>query len=174
MTDPTHTTSLHVSGTALAASILGFTAVAVGLAMNAEVGFAVTGFEISAIHAGIAVGVFLALCSLLIPALYTASVGFVLAAALVPGGFTAITFAPIGVGLLCILVAPLLDIGHRGPFVVAAVTTLSVLLAAAGGVFLWTSDLPLSAALLLLVFALISYGIHRYEIVRLGFVEGAL
>ncbi|MFP4451666.1 MAG: hypothetical protein ACLFP0_12150 [Rhodosalinus sp.] len=76
----------------------------------------------------------------------------------------------LGLGILAVLAAPSIDRDEPIEVWLAAVTGLSVLLAVVGGAFLWTAVVLPSATALLVAFALIAYGVHRYEIVRIGLV----
>lgn len=156
----TPTTVSHRSRTTLATTGLGL-------------GLATAGLVMTAGSIGIVGGVLLALSWFVVPPIYTAGVGFVIAAALVPDGFTGITFTPIGLGILCVLAAPFLDRDDPAVLTVTAATELSVLLAVVGGAFLWTTALLPSATALLGAFALISYLIHRYEIIRIGLLKAS-
>ncbi|MFC7008658.1 hypothetical protein [Halalkalicoccus salilacus] len=136
-------------------------------------GLATVGLVMSAGSIGIVGGAVLAICWFIVPPLYTAGVGFVIAVALVPDGFTGISFAPLGLGILCVLAAPSLDRTEPAIVAISAATGLSVLLAAGGGAFLWTTAILPSALALLVAFALIAYTIHRYEIVRMGLIKAS-
>lgn len=156
-------TPTRVSGlsrTALALTGLGFGLVTVGLTMTAG-------------SIGIVGGVLLALSWLVVPPIYTAGIGFVIATALVPDGFTGITFTPIGLGILCVLAAPFLDRDDPAVLTVTAATGLGFLLAVVGGAFLWTTAILPSATALLSAFALLTYLIHRYEIIRIGLLKAS-
>lgn len=148
----------EMSRTALATAALGLGLVTAGLVM--AVG-----------SIGVAGGVLLAVCWFVVPPIYTVGIGFVIAVVLVPDGFTGITFAPIGLGILSVLAAPLIDRDEPIEVAIAAVTGLSVLLAVGGGAFLWTTAILPSATALLVAFAVLAYGVHRYEIVRIGLVR---
>ena len=148
----------HPSRTALAVTGLGLVLVTAGLTMTAgSIGIAGSGL--------------FALSLVVVPPLYAVGIGFVIAVALVPGGFTGITFTPIGLGIVCVLVAPSLDRDDPAGVTIAAATGLSVLLAVVGGAFLWTTAILPSATALLGAFALLAYAIHRYEIIRLGLLK---
>lgn len=149
------TTVDQPSRATLATTTLGFALFTAGLVLNAG-------------YVGLIGGGGLMLCWFVLPPIYTVSVGFVMATALVPDGFTGITFAPIGLGLLFVLVASILEHEDLSVVAVPAVTGLSALLAVVGGAFLWTNAALPAAVALLVAFALIAYGIHRYEIVRLA------
>lgn len=151
------TTVDQPSRATLATTALGFVLVTTGLVMNAG-------------YVGLAGGVGLVLCWFVLPSLYTVSIGFVAATALVPDGFTGLTFAPIGLGLLIVLVASIIEREDLSVVAVPAVTALSSLLAVVGGAFLWTGAVLPAAVALLVAFALIAYGIYRYEIVRIALV----
>lgn len=151
------TTVDQPSRATLATTALGFVLVTTGLVMNAG-------------YVGLAGGVGLVLCWFVLPSLYTVSIGFVAATALVPDGFTGITFAPIGLGLLFVLVASIIEREDLSVVAVPAVTALSSLLAVVGGAFLWTGAVLPAAVALFVAFALIAYGIYRYEIVRIALV----
>lgn len=135
-------------------------------------GLITVGLTATAGYIGIAGGVLLALCWSAIPPLYTASGAFVLAAVLVPDGFSGMRGALIGLGVLCVLVAPSLDRDDAFVAGIAAATGLGVLLGTVGSVFLRTTELVPSATALLAAFALGSYAVHRYEIVRIRLVNG--
>lgn len=151
------TTVDQPSRATLAITALGFALVTAGLVVNAG-------------YVGLAGGVGLVLCWFVLPSLYTVSIGFVAATALVPDGFTGVTFAPIGLGLLFVLVASIIEREDLSVVAVPAVTALSSLLAVVGGAFLWTNAVLPAAVALLVAFTLIAYGIYRYEIVRIALV----
>lgn len=160
MSTVTPTRISGLSRTALALTGLGFALVTGGLAMTAG-------------PIGIVGGLLIAVSWFIVPPIYTAGIGFVIAAALVPGGFTGITFTPVGLGILCVFAAPFLDQDDPVVLIIAAATGLSVLLVVVGGAFLWTTAILPSATALLGAFALISYLIHRYEIIRIGLLKAS-
>ena len=139
--------------------------------MGLGLGLTTVGLTMAAGSIGIVGGGLFVLSLVVVPPLYAVGVGFVIAAAIVPGGFTGLTFAPIGLGILCVLAAPFLDRDDPAAVTIAAATGLSVLLAVVGGAFLWTTAILPSATALLGAFALLAYTIHRYEIIRLGLLK---
>ena len=160
MNTVTHTGISHLSRTALALMGLGLGLTTVGLTMAAG-------------SIGIVGGGLFVLSLVVVPPFYAVGIGFVIAAALVPGGFTGLTFAPIGLGILCVLAAPSLDRDDPATVTIAAATGLSVLLAVVGGAFLWTTAILPSATAMFSAFALLAYAIHRYEIIRTGLLKAS-
>lgn len=171
--NPTHARADRLSRPALALGVLGISLTTAGLATASQVGFA-AGIAVSPGVVGVLWGGLLLASLFVLPPSYTAAAGFVVAAALVPGGFSGLAFAPIGLGLLCVLIAPFLGHEDTTLSVLVATAVLGVLVASAGGVFLWTDDLVFSLGALLGAFALLAYGIHRYELLRLGLIEEAI
>lgn len=84
----------------------------------------------------------------------------------------AVLIAEVGFGLL--LIAPAVDTAAPTAFVGAFLGSLGGLLVISVAVYRWSDRLWITAVVLLGALAVASYGLHRYELVRLGLVEEEL
>ncbi|MFC6905761.1 hypothetical protein ACFQGH_11200 [Halalkalicoccus tibetensis] len=109
-----------------------------------------------------------------LPMVYTVALGHVLVAALTVDGFTtwAIVTVELGLGGMILLATPALY--GRRTVVSMIVFMLGLFVFTFGIVYVTSSSLWLGALALLIVGALASYGMHRYELVSLGLVEGSV
>lgn len=74
-------------------------------------------------------------------------------------------------GLVVLLIVPALDTNVPGQFIGAFIVTLTTLLGLAVAAYWWSTRLWVAAGVLIGAFAVVSYGLYRYELVRLGLIE---
>lgn len=103
---------------------------------------------------------------------YALAAGHVVLAAAFGGGVAPLEFLLVELGFLAVLLAALVD--DAGPRGTVAVGTLSAVgLVAVGWAVGQAAPLWLAAGTVCGAFALVAYGLHRYELVRLGLVPDA-
>lgn len=138
-----------------------------GLAALALAG---AGFVLVAGVAGALAAVTLAVAWYALPLPYAVALGHLLLVASVPGGTGLAVLVPAEAGLLGLLLseAPAVDAPLR--FGAAFLGTATVLIGVAAAGF--AAGGPVGAALALaVVAATLGYGLHRYELLRLGFLD---
>lgn len=136
--------------------VLGILAAAVALAVTAD-------------QYG-SIGGALLVLAIVLPAPYAVALGHVLLVALNPGSLDPVVLAIVEAGLL----AALLDAGAwgtRGREAVVTLASIGLVVGVAWASLRWGASLWTSAGALGLLLALVSYGLHRYELVLLDLVE---
>ncbi|MFB6227418.1 MAG: hypothetical protein ABEH88_02355, partial [Halobacteriales archaeon] len=116
---------------------------------------------------GLGAAVLLGVAWYALPAPYVVAIGHVLFAAILPAEPGVLDLLPAELGLLCMLgaAAPSRDgIARFGALLVAA----TVLLSGAGALGFRIGELPGAALALVAASLLGGYGLHRYELLRLG------
>jgi hypothetical protein len=129
------------------------------------------GFVLVADLSGLGAAILLAVAWYALPVPYAVATGHVLFAALLPADPGVFDLLPAELGLLCILgaAAPPQDaLARFGILFVAGTLVLSGM--AVLGV--WIGGLPGGVILLVAVSFLGGYGLHRYELLRLGLLDG--
>lgn len=131
------------------------------------------GFVLVGGLAGVASALAVALVWLFLPAVYAVALGHVLLAALTVDGGTLLEFIVVGLGLFAVLLAPASRLYERETLVSVTVFAAGVLFFAFGIAFTTADVLWIASLALVVLWALAAYGIHRYELVTLGLVEGS-
>lgn len=123
--------------------------------------------------AGVAGAAAIALVWFLFPVVYTIALGHVLVAALSVDGFSTIAIVTAELGLFGILLTATPALYDRGTVTSMTVFMLGLLVFTFGIAFVTSETLWIGALALLVVGAIAAYGMHRYELVSLGLVEGS-
>jgi len=119
---------------------------------------------------GFLAGIVFFLLWYIVPTLYTVAFGQLVVAALADGIAVEYLFA-LELGLLAVLVGPSLTF-DRPHWRVAVTSGIAALFGAGALASLrWGNRLWLPVAIVVIVFATVSYGLHRYERAALGLVE---
>ncbi|MFH5801209.1 hypothetical protein [Haladaptatus sp. CMAA 1911] len=119
---------------------------------------------------GILAGVIFLLVWYTVPTLYSVAFGQ-LVVAVFADSITAEYLILLEVGLLAVLVGPLLTV-DRPRWRVTVTSAMAVLFGVGALKSLqWSNQLWVAIAVVVFVFAIVSYGLHRYERVALGLVE---
>ena len=134
----------------------------------AGIGFALVGGP-----AGVASALAVGVVWFLLPAVYAVALGHVLLAALTVGGGTPLEFVGVGLGLFAVLLAPAARLYRRETVVSITVFAAGALVFAFGITFTTAGALWIASLALVVIWVLVAYGIHRYELVTLGLVEGS-
>lgn len=108
-----------------------------------------------------------------LPVVYTVALGHVLVAALTIDGFGTLTIVLVELGLFGILLTTTPTLYDSGTVTSMTVFMLGLFVFTFGIVFVTSEALWIGALALLAVGALVSYGLHRYELVSLGLIEGS-
>lgn len=108
-----------------------------------------------------------------LPMVYTVALGHILVAALTVEGFTtfAIVTAELGIVGMILTAAP--TIYDRGTVISMIVFMLGLFVFTFGIVFVTSNSLWTGALALFIIGTVASYGMHRYELVSLGLIEGS-
>lgn len=122
---------------------------------------------------GAASAVALVLAWYLLPIVYTIAVGHVLVAALSIDELTTFAIITVELGLFGMLLMTTPNLYDRGTVKSMTVFMLGLLVFTFGIAFMTSEALWIGALALLVVGALVSYGMHRYELVSLGLMEGS-
>lgn len=137
------------------------------------------GFWLAADQLGLIAAAMIGLCWYLLSGPYAVAIGHGAFLVLASGAESGTVVPALGVelliaevGLAILLVAPAIDTDDPSAFVGLFLGSLVVLLAVGAAVYWWSSLLWITAAVLLGALALGGYGLYRYELVRLGLVDG--
>lgn len=142
----------------------------IGAVVIAAVGLVfASGFEL----AGAASAAVIALVWFVFPVVYTIALGHILVAALTVDGFSTIAIVIAELGLFGILLTAAPTLYDRGTVTSMTVFMLGLFVFTFGIAFVTSEALWIGALALLVVGAIAAYGMHRYELVSLGLVEGS-
>ncbi|WP_122088202.1 hypothetical protein [Halalkalicoccus subterraneus] len=122
---------------------------------------------------GIAGGVAIGLLWLTLPVIYAVALGHLLVVALTVDGFETLAIAVAELGLFGMLVAAIPTFYDRGAVTSMTVFVFGLFVFVFGIAFVSSEALWIGALALVVVGALVAYGMHRYELVSLDLVEGA-
>lgn len=120
---------------------------------------------------GLAAGTVLVLAWFLLPAIYVVALGHILLLLAYPTGIPLPVLAGIETGFLLVLLAPARTADHARVTIAAGLLAFLGLTALAAAILLTTNTLWLPAIAVVGATGLLAYGIHRYQLVRLGLVE---
>lgn len=134
----------------------------------AGVGFALVGGL-----AGVASALTVGIVWLLLPAVYAVALGYVLLTALTVSSSTLFEFIVVGFGLFAVLLAPTSRFYRRKTLISVTVFAAAALFSVFAIAFTIADTLWIEVLALIVTWALAVYGIHRYELVVLGIVEGS-
>lgn len=123
---------------------------------------------------GVASAVVIVAAWFALPVVYTVALGHVLVAALTIDGFTTVAIVTVELGLIGMILTAVPTHYDRGTVTSMTVFMLGLFVFTFGIAFVASEALWIGALALLVVGALASYAIHRYELVSLGLVEGSV
>lgn len=122
---------------------------------------------------GVASAAAIALVWFAFPVVYTVALGHVLVAALTVDGFSTLAIVTVELGLFGMILTTAPTLYDRGTVTSMTVFMLGLFVFVFGIAFVTSEALWIGALALLVVGALASYGIHRYELVTLDLLEGS-
>lgn len=123
---------------------------------------------------GVVSAVLIVVAWFVLPMVYTVALGHILIAALTIDGFTTYAIIAAETGLVGMLLTSKPILYDRGTVTSMIVFMLGLFVFTFGIVYVTSNALWIGALALLIVGALVSYGMYRYELVSLGLVEGSV